>query len=265
MNGCSRALTTFTLCPHLTKSEQSTPFCNMLFTHAGIRVHGGSGTWLGSDQQPAMCWNRLPSSRPHSCRVEGVPCSKCATRDQDTWAPLGHPDFVSAHLERTTAEHAVLLERIPLVPDVQSAWLLLVHCASGLGNVFAEVSFLGKLGRLFPHGVCSTPYVAIQLTLHLEGLLDTPHLSEVATIPVTLSGVGLEVPTWRELMLGAHAPPREPDDCEPGSQRAGGNMRLRLGLIAISAMMCCSLHCPVRRGLSSGLKLDLWMGWHKTC
>ena len=44
-------------------------------------------------------------------------------------APLGHPDFVSAHLERTIAEHAVLLERIPLVPDIQSAWLLLVHCA----------------------------------------------------------------------------------------------------------------------------------------
>ena len=41
---------------------------------------------------------------------------------------MGHPDFVSAHLERTIAEHAVLLERIPLVPDVQSAWLLLVHC-----------------------------------------------------------------------------------------------------------------------------------------
>ena len=65
------------------------------------------------------------------------------------------------------------------------------------------------------------PDVAIQLTLHLEGLPDTPCLSEVATIPATLSGVGLEVPTWRELMLGARAPPREPDDCELGSQRAG--------------------------------------------
>ena len=65
------------------------------------------------------------------------------------------------------------------------------------------------------------PDVAIQLTLHLEGLPDTPCLSEVAAIPATFSGVGLEVPTWRELMLGARAPPREPDDYEPGSQRAG--------------------------------------------
>ena len=43
--------------------------------------------------------------------------------------PLGHPDFVSARLERTTAKHVTLLERIPLVLDVQFAWLLLVHCA----------------------------------------------------------------------------------------------------------------------------------------
>ena len=27
--------------------------------------------------------------------------------------PLGHPDFVSAHLERTTAEYEVLPDRIP--------------------------------------------------------------------------------------------------------------------------------------------------------
>ena len=40
--------------------------------------------------------------------------------------PLGHTDFVDAHLEGTS----VLLERIPSVPD-QSAWLLLTHCSQG--------------------------------------------------------------------------------------------------------------------------------------
>ena len=29
------------------------------------------------------------------------------------------------------AEHEVLLSRIPLVEDVQSAWVLLLHCAGG--------------------------------------------------------------------------------------------------------------------------------------
>ena len=31
--------------------------------------------------------------------------------------PMRHPVFVAAHLERTTAEHQVLLDRIPHVPD----------------------------------------------------------------------------------------------------------------------------------------------------
>ena len=33
-------------------------------------------------------------------------------------SPLGHTDFVDAHLERTTREHSVLLERIPSVLDL---------------------------------------------------------------------------------------------------------------------------------------------------
>ena len=45
-------------------------------------------------------------------------------------SPLVHTDFVDAHLERTTREHSVLIERIPSVPDLQSAWLLRVHCAA---------------------------------------------------------------------------------------------------------------------------------------
>ena len=39
-------------------------------------------------------------------------------------------DFVAAHLESVLAEHQILLTRIALVKDVQSAWLLLFHCAS---------------------------------------------------------------------------------------------------------------------------------------
>ena len=44
--------------------------------------------------------------------------------------PLGHEDFVAAHLESVLTEHHMFLSRIPEVKDVQSAWLLLLHCAS---------------------------------------------------------------------------------------------------------------------------------------
>ena len=48
--------------------------------------------------------------------------------------PVGHHDFITAFIERKSAEHATLLERIPTVPDVQSAWLLLLHCAQARAN-----------------------------------------------------------------------------------------------------------------------------------
>ena len=44
--------------------------------------------------------------------------------------PLGHADFVRAHLDRKVEEHQELLRRIPTVPGLQSAWLLLLHCAA---------------------------------------------------------------------------------------------------------------------------------------
>ena len=52
--------------------------------------------------------------------------------------------FVAAHLQRTTAEHQVLLDRIPHVPDVQSPWLLLLHCASARANHLLWVVSPGK-------------------------------------------------------------------------------------------------------------------------
>ena len=43
--------------------------------------------------------------------------------------PLGHPDFVESHLQ-SACKQLVLLDRIPMVSDVQPAWLLLLHCIS---------------------------------------------------------------------------------------------------------------------------------------
>ena len=49
--------------------------------------------------------------------------------------PLGHPDFVARHLQAVVAEPQTLLDRIPRVKDLQSAWLLLLlHCASARAN-----------------------------------------------------------------------------------------------------------------------------------
>ena len=53
--------------------------------------------------------------------------------------PLGHPDFVAAHLDRVLSDHRTFLERIPSVQDVQCAWALLLHSAAGRANYQVRV------------------------------------------------------------------------------------------------------------------------------
>ena len=44
--------------------------------------------------------------------------------------PIGHPDFVASQAEEHLRAEAELLRRLPLLPDLLCAWLLLVYCAS---------------------------------------------------------------------------------------------------------------------------------------
>ena len=51
----------------------------------------------------------------------------------------GHPSFVRAQLNVIQADHQILLDRIPSLPDVQSSWSLLLHCASARANYHLRV------------------------------------------------------------------------------------------------------------------------------
>ena len=230
-----------------------------LFAHAGIRVHGGkTQVWNMAGIRPEardVLEQIAQAADPTAVVWRGSEVPSVQQGIKIFGAPLGHPDFVSAHLERAIAEHGVLLERIPLVPDVQSAWLLLVHCAQaqatyllralqpslseefarshdagmwrclcsilqisvdqcdegvrhtaalplvlgGLGLRSAErtrfAAFWASWADCLPMVYARHPDVAIQLALHLERSPHTPCLSEAAAIPLTLSGVGLAVPT----------------------------------------------------------------------
>ena len=42
-----------------------------------------------------------------------------------------HPDFALAHFECQNISHQLFLDRIPLLQDVQAAWLLVVLCGTG--------------------------------------------------------------------------------------------------------------------------------------
>ena len=48
--------------------------------------------------------------------------------------PVGQPGFVRRFLEKKSEEQKLLFDRILVVPDLQSAWLILLMCASTRAN-----------------------------------------------------------------------------------------------------------------------------------
>ena len=60
---------------------------------------------------------------------------------------LGHPAFVEAFLENKVAEQRILLDRIPLVADLQASMLLLVHCAAAREKYLLRVVESGAVAQ----------------------------------------------------------------------------------------------------------------------
>ena len=71
-------------------------------------------------------------------------------------ALVGRVGFVEAEPEKKTAEHIVLLQRIPLVEDLQVVWLLLSFCAAARANFIMRI-VRPELGVAFATGNDNQP------------------------------------------------------------------------------------------------------------
>ena len=106
--------------------------------HSCIRVHTGkTKVWNRAGIKPLACdvLERIARIQHPSAvvwRGSDIPTVDQGIKVLGT--PLGHPDYVTRHLQRVEQEQQTLLDRIPSVFDVQSAWLLLLHCASARAN-----------------------------------------------------------------------------------------------------------------------------------
>ena len=109
-----------------------------LWRVAGICIHQGkTKIWNRVRVKPESCdaLERMAHIEdPTSCVWRGseVPTVRQGMKVLGT--PVGHMDFVRNHLERTSADHQLLMDRISMLEDLQSSWLLLVHCAAARAN-----------------------------------------------------------------------------------------------------------------------------------
>ena len=165
-----------------------------LWSEAGIRIHQGkTQIWNQAGEKPEGCeeLERVAVAADPTAVVwpgsDELPSHKRGMKVLGT--PLGHADFIRDHLEKTAAEHQVLLDRIPLVDDVQSAWLLLVHCAAARANYLCRVvepatvvDFCRTHDERLWRCLCSTVQMPPE---------QPEEVVQAATMPLVLGGVGL--------------------------------------------------------------------------
>ena len=87
----------------------------------------------------------------------------------------------------TQAEHQVLLDRIPSLPDLQSAWSLLLLCASARANYFLRLP--PEFGRGVRQG--SRQILVGMFLHHVSEVTCEATEREAASLPLALGGLGL--------------------------------------------------------------------------
>ena len=115
----------YILCPTPQARSAYNTVTRAVAAHAGVSTNQGKTRIYGS----------LPQAAPADLADLG-PAVWCSDREPAArgfvavGTPLGSPEYIAAHLEARLQEHQHLLDELPQLPDLQSAWLLLTFCAA---------------------------------------------------------------------------------------------------------------------------------------
>ena len=161
---------------------------------ASIRIHGGkTKIWNQSGERPRICdvLERIAQQNNPRARVwRGLEVPTPQQGIKVLGTPLGHTDFVRQHLRDVSEEHERFLTRIPFVRDVQSAWLLLLHCAQARANFLLRAvrpEAVEEFATRHDRGLwwCLAQILGVNLDQCEVGM------QEAATLPLVLGGLGL--------------------------------------------------------------------------
>ena len=140
------------------------------FNILGVRCWKG---WRGSWANMHTCGE--VQNCPHICKASKFWVHRLVT--------------LTTHMDRTARDHQTLLDRIPLLQDVQAAWLLLLHCASARANYLVRVV----------EPASAREFCDIhddRMWQCLEAILQTPfadveEVRSFGSLPMVLGGIGL--------------------------------------------------------------------------
>ena len=164
-----------------------------LWRHAKIQVHHGkTKMWNRSGTTPTGVEELTASARVLDPDAvvwrgnQGLPTH--AQGFKVLGVPIGHPDFVVDCLARKTSEHELLFERIPAMEDLQSAWLVLLFCATSRANFWLR-SVRPELVHQFAASHDANTWGCLARLIGVQ--VPSAHSQVVASLQFSLGGLGL--------------------------------------------------------------------------
>ena len=179
----------------LTSPERAVPTFHIardaILQHAGINLHQGkTRVWNKAGSTPANIHTLQPVGQDARVWVGDQTLPPTEQGLQVLGAPIGSLAYIEAALARTTAKHAVLIDRITAVPDLQCAYLLLTYCANTRATYLLR-ALPPILTQAFAraHDAAAAATLAHLLGHGAPGLPDAPLAR--ARLPFRCGGLGL--------------------------------------------------------------------------
>ena len=156
---------------------------------------GKTQVWNSGGERPEFCnvLERVAQIADPEARVwrgSGLPTTEQGIRVLGT--PLGHVDYVETQLRDRLEDHQVLLNRIPEVQDLQTAWALLLHCASARANCMLRV-IRPELVQGYAAGHGRGLWACLCRLLGTD--IENARSRELASVPLSLGGLDLQSAT----------------------------------------------------------------------
>ena len=233
---------------------------NALWTYSKISVHcGKTQLWNRSGVTPTGSEELTRAAREeHPQAVVWRGDQSLPVEQQGVTvlgSPVGHDEFIRVKLMKKVTEHQTLLERIPLVSDVQSAWLLLLCCAATRANYWLRTV---RPDLTLQFATAHDHDVLVCLGRILEVPVRSFESDETVSLPLSKGGLGLRSAvrsrvaahwaSWAD--CPAHGTEEAPASCT--HHVAGGSMAGRQ-TISLNARECATSLAE------AGCELPTWL------
>ena len=164
-----------------------------LYSYVRIRIHGGkTQVWNRGGTRPSGCdvpEHIAQTINPNARVWRGPDLPEDQQGIKVLGSPLGHPAFIEGFLQKKVIEHQTLFDSIPLLPDLQSEWSLLLHCASAKANYLLRVvepDAVAEFARAHDQGI----WKCLCKLLHVDPV-QREETSLSGSLPLSLGGLGL--------------------------------------------------------------------------